>query len=95
MIENGNKSTGGLLRAIPLFYGIVGEPIPQYRAKSAYAETVEGFTRFTAGWYAVLIRKRASVALIGGHYIFHCEESIVVPIHSKPERNAEEARFAS
>jgi hypothetical protein len=55
------------------------------------AET--GFTRFTAGWYAVIIRKRAAVALIGGHYIYHCEETQIVTISTvKPERTSEESK---
>lgn len=79
MIEEGNRSTGGLQRAVQLFYGIVG------------------FIRFTAGWYMIIIKQRASVALIGGHYVYHCEDTLIIPIHPnvKPERAAEEARYVS
>jgi hypothetical protein len=89
MIDDGNKAAGGLIKAVPLFYGILGPPVV---SKLRITDSRTGFTRFTAGWYALLIKQRAAVALIGGHYIFHCEETIVVPIDAKPERNAEETK---
>lgn len=54
-----------------------------------------GFVRFTAGWYAILIKQRAAVGLVGGHYIYHCEESLTVPIstNAKPEKPSEETRY--
>lgn len=39
-----------------------------------------GFVRFTAGYYMVLISKRSVVSLLGGHYIYHCDETQVVPV---------------
>lgn len=39
-----------------------------------------GFVRFTSGYYMVLISKRSAVSLIGGHYIYHCDETQVVPV---------------
>lgn len=39
-----------------------------------------GFVRFTAGYYMVLISKRSVVSLIGGHYIYHCDETQVLPV---------------
>lgn len=39
-----------------------------------------GFVRFTMGYYMVLISKRSVVSLIGGHYIYHCDETQVVPV---------------
>lgn len=39
-----------------------------------------GFVRFTAGYYMVLISRRSAVALIGGHYVYHCDETAVVPV---------------
>lgn len=41
-----------------------------------------GFVRFTAGYYMVLISKRSVVSLVGGHYIYHCDETQVVPLCS-------------
>lgn len=56
---------------------------------------IVGFIRFTAGWYIVLIKSRAAVALIGGHYVYHCEESMILPVNGnmKPEKPAEEQRL--
>lgn len=55
---------------------------------------IVGFVRFTAGWYAILIKQRAAVGLVGGHYIYHCEESLIMPISSnaKPEKPSEETK---
>ncbi|KAJ3557105.1 hypothetical protein NM688_g1653 [Phlebia brevispora] len=56
---------------------------------------VAGFIRFTAGWYMVLISKRSIVALLGGHYVYHCEETEVLPIvfNHKVEKPTEEQRL--
>lgn len=94
MIEDGNKASGGLQKSVSLFYGIVGE----FRFHVIHTSPVKlnlslGFTRFTAGWYIVVIKRRAPVALIGGHYVFHCEEVLIVPIDTKPDRTTEELRL--
>lgn len=54
-----------------------------------------GFIRFTAGWYMILISKRSVVALLGGHYLYHCENSEIVPVcfNHKVEKPAEEQRL--
>lgn len=39
-----------------------------------------GFVRFTAGYYMVLIAQRSAVALLGGHYVYHCDEAQVLPV---------------
>ncbi|KAJ2920989.1 hypothetical protein H1R20_g16104, partial [Candolleomyces eurysporus] len=56
---------------------------------------IAGFIRFTAGWYMILITKRSVVALLGGHYLYHCENAEVVPIsfNHKIEKAAEEQRL--
>ncbi|CAK5279425.1 unnamed protein product [Mycena citricolor] len=56
---------------------------------------VAGFIRFTAGWYMILITKRSYVALLGGHYIFHCEGTEIIPVcfNHKVEKQAEEQRL--
>ncbi|KAG6853214.1 hypothetical protein C0991_006117 [Blastosporella zonata] len=56
---------------------------------------IAGFIRFTAGWYMILISKRSVVALLGGHYLYHCENTDIVPIafNHKVEKPAEEQRF--
>ena len=54
-----------------------------------------GFVRFTAGWYMVLVSKRSVVALLGGHYIYHCENTDMIPVafNHKIEKPAEEQRL--
>ncbi|KAJ3004687.1 phosphatidylinositol-3,5-bisphosphate 5-phosphatase [Thoreauomyces humboldtii] len=77
MIENGNKSSGGLHK-VASFFGIVG------------------FTRFLEGFYLILITKRSVVALIGGHYIYHIDDTMVVSVPgpgSKIDRRTDEARY--
>jgi hypothetical protein len=56
---------------------------------------VTGFIRFTAGWYMMLISKRSVVALLGGHYLYHCENTDILPIcfNQKIEKPAEEQRL--
>ncbi|PWN87360.1 hypothetical protein FA10DRAFT_234437 [Acaromyces ingoldii] len=41
---------------------------------------IVGFIRFTSTYYMVLISKRSVVALIGGHYIYHCDETKILPV---------------
>ncbi|KAG5641928.1 hypothetical protein DXG03_003954 [Asterophora parasitica] len=56
---------------------------------------IAGFIRFTAGWYMILISKRSVVALLGGHYLYHCESTDAVPVcfNHKVEKPAEEQRL--
>ena len=43
----------------------------------------------------ILISKRSVVALLGGHYLYHCENSEIVPVcfNHKVEKPAEEQRL--
>ncbi|PBK87930.1 hypothetical protein ARMGADRAFT_997455 [Armillaria gallica] len=56
---------------------------------------IAGFVRFTAGWYMVIITKRSVVALLGGHYLYHCENTEIIPVcfNQKIEKAAEEQRL--
>lgn len=56
-----------------------------------------GFIQFTAGWYMIIIAKRSVVALLGGHYLFHCEQTEMIPVCSnhKIEKQGEESRSMS
>ncbi|KAG6916548.1 hypothetical protein DXG01_006431 [Tephrocybe rancida] len=83
MLDDGNRASGGLGRARVVF-GIAGAAV-----------VVRGFIRFTAGWYMILISKRSVVALLGGHYLYHCENTDIIPIsfNHKVEKPAEEARL--
>ncbi|KAG6878055.1 hypothetical protein C0993_000378 [Termitomyces sp. T159_Od127] len=54
-----------------------------------------GFIRFTAGWYMIVISKRSVVALLGGHYLYHCESTDLIPVcfNHKVDKPAEEQRL--
>ncbi|KAL5533429.1 FIG4 [Sanghuangporus sanghuang] len=56
---------------------------------------VAGLIKFTAGWYMIAISKRSVVALLGGHYLYHCENTDMIPIcfNQKIEKPAEEQRY--
>ncbi|RIB02962.1 SacI homology domain-containing protein [Gigaspora rosea] len=58
---------------------------------------IVGFIRFTDGYYISLITKRSAVALIGGHYIYQIDETILRPIgqQTKPEKNSDEYKYYS
>lgn len=85
-------NAGGIKRVEALFYGIAGPSHPAVRGQEL-TPTLLGFVRFTSTYYMILIRSRAPVALVGGHYIYHCEETSLKPI-TPPSgtKNAEEAR---
>ncbi|KYK61913.1 hypothetical protein DCS_03058 [Drechmeria coniospora] len=56
-----------------------------------------GFIKFTGPFYMLLITKKSTVAMVGGHYIYQVEGTELVPLgsgRSKPDsRNTEEQRF--
>ena len=56
-----------------------------------------GFVKFTAGWYMIVISKRSVVALLGGHYLYHCESTDMIPVcaNHKIEKPAEEQRLVN
>lgn len=58
---------------------------------------IVGFIRFTMGWYMIFITNRKQVALIGGHYIYHIDETRLVPIGSqvKIDKNSDEGRYVA
>ncbi|KAK2460382.1 hypothetical protein APHAL10511_007547 [Amanita phalloides] len=64
-------------------------------AKAKVFYGIAGFVKFTAGWYIILVMKRSVVTLIGGHYIYHCESTEMIPISSnhKIEKPAEEQKL--
>jgi len=94
MLDDGNRASGGLGKA-KVFFGIVGEIAILTKWSMSSLTIVPGFIRFTAGWYMVIVSKRSVVALLGGHYLYHCESTDIVPIASnhKVEKPAEEQRF--
>ena len=58
-----------------------------------------GFIKFTGPYYMLLITKKSTVAMIGGHYIYQIEGTELVPLtptrFKADARNTEEQRFLS
>ncbi|KHN99282.1 SacI domain-containing protein [Metarhizium album ARSEF 1941] len=56
-----------------------------------------GFIKFTGPYYMLLITKKSTVAMVGGHYIYQVEGTELIPLtpgKSKADsRNTEEQRF--
>ncbi|RDA91054.1 hypothetical protein CP533_6296 [Ophiocordyceps camponoti-saundersi (nom. inval.)] len=56
-----------------------------------------GFIKFTGPFYMLLITKKSTVAMVGGHYIYQVEGTDLIPLtpgRSKPDtRNTQEQRF--
>ncbi|RKO96717.1 hypothetical protein CXG81DRAFT_9606, partial [Caulochytrium protostelioides] len=55
-----------------------------------------GFVRFLEGWYMILITKRSPVALLGGHAVYHVDDTLILPIVAsvpKADRRIEEQRY--
>lgn len=93
MLDDGNRASGGLGKA-KVFFGIAGMLILKLPMKLS-GSILLGFIRFTAGWYMVLVSKRTVVALLGGHYLYHCENSDIIPVcfNHKIDKPAEEQRL--
>ncbi len=59
-----------------------------------------GLIRFTAHHYLSVVTQRSIVALLGGHYIYHIDDTKLLPLTSsghtaRVERHIEEARYLS
>ena len=58
-----------------------------------------GFIKFTGPYYMLLITKKSTVAIIGGHYVYQIEGTELVPLtpakYKADGRNPEELRFLS
>jgi hypothetical protein len=56
-----------------------------------------GFIKFTGPYYMLLITKKSTVAMIGGHYVFQIDDTDLIPLTSPnfrmDQRNPEESRF--
>ncbi|KAI5785533.1 SacI homology domain-containing protein [Peziza echinospora] len=58
-----------------------------------------GFIRFTGAYYMLLITKRSTVGMIGGHYLYQIDKTELVPLTTistnskKSDQTPEEARF--
>lgn len=57
-----------------------------------------GLIRFTKGYYLSIITKCSQVAILGGHFIYHVDETKLIPLDSKyrrPEKYSDEERLLS
>jgi hypothetical protein len=69
MIDQGNKSSGGVKIVCPKVYGIIG--MVYYNMYNlGKLMLVSGFIRFLKGYYMLLISKRKKVGVIGPHKIY-------------------------
>lgn len=57
-----------------------------------------GLIKFTADYYLSIITKCSQVAIIGGHYIYHIDETKLIPLnihYKRPEKHSDEERLQS
>jgi hypothetical protein len=68
-----------------------------YTGKFILISSIVGFIRFTAGWYMIIITTRRQVGLLGGHHLYHCDHTDMIPIcfNHRVDKPAEEARLIS
>ncbi|KAI9193603.1 Sac phosphatase domain-containing protein [Polychytrium aggregatum] len=57
---------------------------------------IVGFVKFLEGYYIILITKRSAVALLGGHYVYHIDDTLLISVPgpgSKYDRKPDESRY--
>lgn len=57
-----------------------------------------GLIRFTKGYYLSIITKCSQVAILGGHYIYHVDETKLIPLdlyYEKPRKYSDEEKLLS
>ncbi|KAG2732219.1 hypothetical protein G9P44_004636 [Scheffersomyces stipitis] len=57
-----------------------------------------GFIKFTKGYYLSIITKCSQVAVLGGHYMYHIDETKLIPLdfnYRRPEKYSDEERLLS
>ncbi|KAL6454199.1 FIG4 Polyphosphoinositide phosphatase [Candida maltosa Xu316] len=57
-----------------------------------------GLIRFTKGYYLCLITKCSQVAILGGHFIYHIDETKLIPLGSnykRPDKYSDEEKLLS
>ena len=59
---------------------------------------IVGLIRFTANYYLCLITKRTAIALLGGHYVYHIDDTKLISLTStengkRSDHQADEARY--
>lgn len=57
-----------------------------------------GFIKFTKGYYLSLVTKCSQVAILGGHYIYHVDDTKLIPLdikYKKPDKYSDEEKLLS
>lgn len=67
-------------------------------SKKLTADGLLGFIRFTECYYLVVVTKKSQVAVLGGHSVFHIDQTELIPIvasnaNKKMSKTSIEARF--
>lgn len=66
--------------------------------KLAHGYGLLGLVRFTRGYYLNLITKCSQVAILGGHFIYHIDETKLIPLgtnYKRPEKYSDEEKLLS
>lgn len=66
--------------------------------KMAQGHGLIGFIKFTQGYFLNLITKSSQVAILGGHFIHHIDETKLIPLdinYKRPEKHSDEERLLS
>lgn len=66
--------------------------------KIAKGYGVLGLIKFTKGYYLSIITKCSQVAILGGHYIYHVDETKLIPLdfhYKRPDKYSDEERLLS
>lgn len=66
--------------------------------KLAQAFGLLGFIRFTKGYYLSVVTKCSQVAIIGGHFVYHIDETKLIPLdfkYRRPEKYSDEEKLLS
>ncbi|RLV89240.1 Polyphosphoinositide phosphatase [Spathaspora sp. JA1] len=76
----------------------LNESIPGGIHKIVHGFGLLGLIRFTKCYYLSIITKCSQVAILGGHFIYHIDETKLIPIeinYKKPEKYSDEERLLS
>lgn len=66
--------------------------------KIAHGYGLLGLIKFTKGYYLSIITKCSQVAIIGGHYIYHIDETKLIPLdidYQRPNKYTDEEKLLS
>lgn len=66
--------------------------------KIAQASGLIGFIKFTRAYYLSVITKCSQVAVIGGHFVYHIDETKLIPLefnYKRPDKYSDEGKLLS